>query len=312
MAAEPVPAPTPAAPATHDGPAGPGTDPPSVPALHEVVAQIERGLAPLGWDQAPIAIGIEPGGDVELAVPPVDCADPIGALVGIDARASWSAYGIVTSGRVHDLVETGGRLHGRRRRVEQRARVGHVVDRSGGAVSYVHLEGQRLRWDGGPAVGRVDDVCRRALGLDTPPPTVPIGVLWATWWLEHLLGETADGRVATWADAAALHPVTSPGAVAVVGPLGEDPAPAAFGAAARRLAAEWSWEDLREIVAAGGGEPVQAVTPAAAAWMDAGMFSRWMLQDEPPLALLRTVAAERLAGRVATALDDALEAWGLP
>ncbi len=314
MAAESVPT-TPAAPTTPAGPTtptGPATGRPAAPTLREVVDRLERVLAPLGWDQAPIAVGIEPDGDVELAVPPLDCADPIGALVGIDAKASWSAYGIVTSGRVHDLVEEGGRAHGRRRPVEQRARIGHVVDRSGGAVSYVHVQGQRRRWDDGPAVGRVDDVCRRALGLATPPPTVPIGVLWATWWLERVLGDAVDGRIATWADAAALHPVTSVGAVPIVGALGVAPTPATFGAAARRLAAEWCWEDLRGIVATGGGGPVEPVAPDAAAWMDAGMFSRWMLMDEPPLALLREVAVERLPAPVADALDVALAAWGLP
>lgn len=294
----------------------PSTDAPAPrppdPTLREVVEQLERVLAPLGWDQEPIAIGIEASGDVEMAIPPIDLEDPIGALVGCDAKTTWSAYGVVTSGRVHDLAEDGGRVYGRRRCTEQRARMGHFVARSGAAVSFLHLQGEAPRWDGGPVVGRVDDVCRRALGLATPPPTVAIGVLWATWWLERVLGAAHDGCLASWADAAALHPVTTVAATPIVGPLAAAPDPVSFGAAADRLAGEWTWDDVRALVATRAGEPDDAVAPEAAAWMDAGMFSRWMLQDEPPLALLREAVAEAVPTAVAAAVAAALDAWGLP
>lgn len=286
---------------------------PAAPTLREVVDQLERVLAPLGWQQAPIAIGIEPDGNVEMAVPPADLDDPIGALVGRDARPEWTAYGVVTSGRVHDLADEAGRVYGRARPVERRARMGHFVDRAGATVSYLHLRGEQRRSDESPAIGRVDDVCRRALGLTTPPPTAPMDLFWAGRWLEDVLvtaSRAAD--TPTWPEIARLHPATHPSARAVSRPPSGDLGPTALAAAARRLSAAWEWEDLRTLVADGGARTVDAVTPVEAAWMDAGMFSRWVLADVPPLAVLRAEVASALPGPVAAAIDEALAAGGLP
>lgn len=285
---------------------------PAAPGLRAVIDRLDRVLAPLGWHEGPIGVGVAPAGDLELAVPPVDADDPVGAFVGRDADPTWTAFGIVATGRVHDLAEDGGRVYGRHRTVEQRARMGHFVDRSGTAVSYLHLEGEAERRSEEASVGRVDDVCRRALGLPTPPPTVTVDVLWATWWLEDLLGAAGEGGVATWADAAACHLATRRAAQPLVGDLGPEPAPAALAAAARRLAAEWSWDDLRRLVAAGRATLLPQVAPDAAAWMDAGMFSRWALMDEAPLGLLLDAVLTALPGPVSAAVGDALQAWGLP
>lgn len=286
---------------------------PDAPTLREVVDQIERVLAPLGWEQPPIAIGVDVDGNVEMAVPPAHLDDPIGALVGRDAEPEWRAYGVVTSGRVHDLADESGRLYGRARPVEQRARMGHFVDRTGAAVSYLQLRGEPRCADDSPAIGRVDDVCRRALGLATPPPAAPMGLFWAGRWLEDVLvaAERADGDLG-WTQVAALHPANHPSARAVTRPLPTDPDPESLAAAARRLAGAWGWEDLRALVAEGGARSVDAVTPGGAAWMDAGMFSRWVLADEPPLALLRAALATALSAPVVAAIDETLSAGGLP
>ncbi len=286
---------------------------PAAPTLREVVDQLERVLAPLGWEQAPIAIGIEADGNVEMAVPPADLADPIGALVGLDAEPEWTAYGVVTSGRVHDLADEAGRFYGRARPVEQRARMGHFVDRSGAAVSYLQLRGEPRRTDDSPAIGRVDDVCRRALGLATPPPAAPMDLFWAGRWLEDVLVVASRTAVApTWPEIARLHPATHPSARAVTRPLEREPGPTELAAAARRLSAAWGWEDLRALVVDGGARTVEGVTPAEAAWMDAGMFSRWVLADVPPLSVLRAALASAVPGPVAAAIDEALVAGGLP
>lgn len=283
------------------------------PTLREVVDQLERVLAPLGWEQPPIAIGIEADGHVEMAVPPADLDDPIGALVGRDAEPEWTAYGVVTSGRVHDLADEAGRVYGRARPVEQRARMGHFVDRAGATVSYLQLCGEPLRRDDSPAVGRVDDVCRRALGLATPPPSAPMELFWAGRWLEDVLVTASRARIdLAWSRVVALHPASHPSARAVTRPLPSEPDPTSLAAAARRLASAWSWEDLRALVAEGGARTVDGVTPAAAAWMDAGMFSRWVLADAPPLAVLRAALAAAVPGPVAAAIDETLSAGGLP
>lgn len=309
MAARPVPS-TPAVPTEGAPRRSPGRVPPT---LREVLDQLDRVLAPLGWHEGPMAVGVEPSGDLSVMVPPGGLdGDPVAAFVGRDAEPGWSAYGIVATGRVHDLAEEGGRAHGRRRPVEQRARMGHLVDRSGASVSYLHLEGEEARHREDASGGRLDDVCRRALGLPTPPPAVAVDVLWATWWLEDLLVAAREGGVTTWADAAARHLATRPAARPIVGVLPDDPDPVQLAVAAHRLAAEWPWDDLRRLVATGGLTTLPQVAPEAAAWMDAGMFSRWALVDEPPLSMLLDACSGLLPGPVVGAIGDALRAGGLP
>ena len=301
MATVPVP-PVPPAPS---GAAAPGP-----PTLRALVDQLERVLEPMGWDQPPVAVGIGADGEIEFALATADLVDPIGSLVGIDAKRSWIAYGVVASGRVHDLEEEGGRRYGRRRPVEQRARMGHFVDRSGAVTAYVRLQDGPDRVCEEPSIGRVDDICRRALGLPTPPPTSRVELLWACHWLERVLMAAAEHptEVATWPRVAVHHAAVA---------RSTEPDRSAPGSvdelvvAGRWLAEQWPWEALRA-QAARGERRFEAVTAAQARWMDAGMFSRWLLMDLTPLAHLREAAAEALPAELAASMDEALDGWGLP
>ncbi|MCB1016306.1 MAG: hypothetical protein KDB10_14500 [Acidimicrobiales bacterium] len=278
---------------------------PAPPSLPVLVDRLERVLEPLGWEQAPVAVGVEPDADVVLLVPPEPADDPIGAMVGLEAPAAWIAFGVVASGRVHDLVDEGGRRAARRRPTERRARFGHFVDRDGRSTSYVRLLGERPRVERGSTAGRVDDVCRRVLGLATPPPAFPVEHLWAVRWLERLAGraEVAPGDVSSWGRVAACHVACPPGP--------GRPSVGDLIRAGRVQARRSPWE-VQRVDAAAGRRRFAGVSPAAAAWMDAGMFSRWVLMDAPPLSLLRAVVAAAVPADVAAAVDEALDGWGLP
>lgn len=280
-------------------------DPAPAARLCEVVTRLEGALFPLGWEQPPCLVGVMASGAVELWAPPA-VADPIGELVGLDAPAHWAAVGMLATGRVHDLATESGRHYGVRRGRARRARTGHFVDRSGVSVSFlrlgddppeVHRSG--LRGD------RVDDVCRRSLGLATAPAAVPIAAYWASCWLDRVLAAAAVSptHVATWERVARHH-------IAVAR---EAPAPAvdALIAAGNELARVGSWEWLRLQVAS-GRRRVTTVGTAAAGWMDEGMFSRWALEELAPLGHLRGAVAEVVPAEVAADVDDVLHAWGLP
>ncbi len=280
-------------------------DPAPADRLCEVVTRLEAALFPLGWEQPPCVVGVMDSGAVELWAPPA-AADPIGDLVGLDAPTHWAAVGVLATGRVHDLATESGRHYGVRRGPERRARTGHFVDRSGVSVSFLRLGDHppEVHRSGGRG-DRVDDVCRRSLGLATAPATVPVAAYWASCWLDRVLeaAVTSPTHVARWERVARLHIAVPPGV----------PVPAidALIAAGNELARVGSWEALRLQVAS-GRRRVTSVRPAAAAWMDDGMFSRWALEDLAPLGYLRAAVADVVPADVAAAVDDVLRAWALP
>lgn len=306
MATVPVPpVPAPPVPAVPSGPAAPGR-----PTLRELVDQLERLLEPMGWEQPPVAVGIGADGEIELALASGETVDPIGSLVGIDAKRSWIAYGVVASGRVHDLEEEGGRFYSRRRSVEQRARMGHFVDRTGAVIAYFRLQDGPDRVCEEPSTGRVDDICRRALGLPTPPPASPVDLLWACHWLERVLSVAAEHprEVTTWPRVAAHHAAVPRASMA------DRAAPETADAlvlAGRWFAEQSPWTSLRD-QAARGERRFEALTASQARWMDDGMFSRWLLMDLTPMAYLRQAVADALPADVAAIVDEALDGWGLP
>ena len=117
-----------------------------------------------------------------------------------------------------------------------------------------------------PEEGKLLDVLRRCLGLPTPPPASPMGLLHSITWMQlidKVMGDE-DGRL-TWHGVLALHPV-----VMVAPDLG---APEAI---IRSQAQGQSWDRLRKAVADDRSEG-WGLPPDLAAWMDEGMFARWTL-----------------------------------
>lgn len=81
----------------------------------------------------------------------------------------------------------------------------------------------------------------------------------------------------SWSEAVAFHPA--------VRALQEDGHPVPLDHVEQLLAAAgraWTWSRLRQL-AAGGSWLAELVPAGLAAWMDDGMFSRWVLGSAPPL-----------------------------
>jgi hypothetical protein len=161
------------------------------------------------------------------------------------------------------------------------ARVACVVARSGAVSWFLGLpDGTEI--DEPPEGGRILDVLRRCLQLPTPPPCHRIGRLHAVAWIGAVVEKAeARGRRLVWSEALSAHPAVS----AHPGRAGS----CAHGGQPEdliRLAGEvGSWESMRLLVASGYQAPGMP-RPEVAAWMDEGMFSRWVLGDLPPLEVL--------------------------
>jgi hypothetical protein len=291
----------------------------------------------------PLAMGVI-GSDPETAeidVLLLEGDDPVRDLFGFRAPASWSAMGVVASGRAHGVrSSTSGRFRAEPDACDPawfeldgcdpdapdpdtstRIWLAMTVDRGGQqvTVSSHHPGSDPMALPDESPIGRIPDVCRRALGLATPAPQARTIELWAVLWLEQLLLDgLAAPRARSWAEVVACF-----GDVAHSGPSHTSPshsAPCPSGSSddevTRRLVASGhqlgrhSWAELRQIWA-GRDRAGLGVDGATAAWMDDGMFSREVLGGFPLIDDLVVELGAMLAPEVIGLLDRALRTWGV-
>lgn len=222
----------------------------------------------------------------------------VSALCGFRAPPDWHVLGVLTGGNAFAVAPE------QRRRPRGRMRLVHLVHRSGSSASVLHPP------DGAPTVsthppeGRIDDYCRRALGIPTPPPERGSIELWALHWLAAVIDEVPT----RWADVAALHPAI---VLAVTSPTdGSAPEVASLVELGNAFADVASWDHLRRECAKGRVQ-LPELPKALAIWHDTGSFSRDVLGEWPPLADLAASAIDVLPTKTAAQLADALVAWGL-
>jgi hypothetical protein len=228
----------------------------------------------------------------------------VSALTGFNAPIDWLAIGVATGGSAYPIDEG--------RDARRRVRLVHLVTRRGTAASVVRLAGGEPcvlvdDADDGTAIGRVDDVCRRALGL----PTAPAGStleFWALTWLDSIVGSGTAGAPSTWDEVAARHL-----AIRVFAEAEPDLVPDASASLVRLgvLSANvHSWSELRAECGAGRYD-VAGMPSAVARWLDDGAFGRWMMGNLPSCDALTTAACELLRPDLARRLRAVLREWGL-
>jgi hypothetical protein len=246
----------------------------------------------------------------ELACYPIDPVHPLDVLLGFVAPVHWWALGVSSCGLQHS-IRAGGRVM--RSADSPRVRVTVLIDRSGRSAGLLR-RGEDLTALPGPPDGTVADACRRALGLATAPPPPTTVELWTRCWLDRLVDALAGSGGAagggpgapTWRELTRLHPASSVATTRWSG-VGLGPDADALADATRALADAWPWARLRAdpaVVDVPGPLPDARV----AAWMDDGMWARWLLAAFPALDDLVDAACSLLAPNLARAATQVVQA----
>jgi hypothetical protein len=211
----------------------------------------------------------------------VDLDDSPDGLLGWVAPDECLGVGVVATGRAMreggpEDTEAGPGPDGIQVGTTPGVRLACLVSRSG-AVGWRMTVPGGVRLDTPPTEGRLLDCLRRCFELPTPPPPAGAARVQLVVWLLTVHDTIRrTGRQLTWREVAELHPVAA---------LRADPAlrhagPAVIPELIRIAGQTWSWDDLRQGAVRGAwGDDI--VTPALAAWMDEGMFARWILSELP-------------------------------
>jgi len=251
------------------------------------------------------------GDEVELGWLPLAAGShPLDELVGRTAPDEWAAVGVVADGRARRLDTDVPPV---------RVRTTHLVGRDGSWASRCTgadvepLIASGEADDPGRVAGRLDDACRRVLGLPTAPADVGTGPLWAARWLDAVVAAAAAStaaraRMATWPEVARLHPAVP--ALDGAGPAAAVPDPDELGERARTLASWRDWSVLRRACAAGMWSTPE-VDAEAAAWLDDGAFCRWALGAFPDLEDLLVAVADLLPASVTARIVHTLVVAGV-
>jgi hypothetical protein len=159
----------------------------------------------------------------------------------------------------------------------------------------------------------VADACRRAFGLPTSPPPLSTAELWAAYWLDRIVEVAAEPpggcRLRSWAEVAALHPALADRAGPGSGPADDPDRLAAAGAAAAAWAERWTWARLRAAPDT-LDLPWLDRSPALAAWMDDGMWARWLGSALPQSEDLLAAVHDLLGARLAVAVERVIGGSG--
>lgn len=220
-----------------------------------------------------------PGDPVALCL----SGDDPTSLVGWTAPPECTAVGIVATGHARALA--GAADCDAIERDFARIRLCCVVGRSG-EVGWTMEGSHGDRSVEAPREGKLLDTMLRCLGLPTRPPEAQAAGLHAVAWLTSILeAGIASPKRLTWSQVARLHPLARllrgeiPEATVGNGTDIDD-----MGDLLRIAANAWSWSEIR--AQARDGNLAALVHPRLAAWMDDGMFSRWLLDRVPRLDLL--------------------------
>ncbi|MDP6105207.1 MAG: hypothetical protein QF367_08270 [Acidimicrobiales bacterium] len=138
----------------------------------------------------------------------------------------------------------------------------HLVARSGRSISGRQLDHHIDLLSEG--TGPLDDLCRRIIGLETPPPEGPNRAFLDTLWLDRILAVALDRPLGTCGP--------SVGQVLALRPDDLD------------------WPAIR-LRCAGGCLVIAGITSAQAEWFDDGSFARWAIRLMPdPVEALADLA----------------------
>jgi len=256
--------------------------------LATFAAAVDTAAEDRGWNSGPLLVKLEaapPPHDIQLGMKDID-GHPLDTLLGFTAPPEWLAIGVSCEGWMAPL---GAGTRPSQSKGRMRMRSTALVSRNEGRlVSGVRRAGEDFElMEGEEAVGMVPDALRRALGLPTPAPEVPIAQ-WVAIMLFRLIG--GDGGAHRRVGWSQLRPKLD---------------------TYETLARDGSWSMLRNL--AGKRSDLNLdLAPDVAAWMDDGMFSRWVLGGLPSYDGMLEKARAACTPEAFRQVRRILREWGLP
>ena len=226
-------------------------------------------------------------------------------LLGWTATSDCQAVGLVAAGTVSVLG--GGPGEDVADPADRRIRLVCILTRPGEMVWKVGLPSPVDGLAHPPEEGRMVDCLRRCFGLPTPPPPdSPARLQVAAWLVAVLDASERARRPMSWSDVAKLHPVAQ-----VLGDHLDRRCATDLTDLVRLAGSAWTWEDYRSYAATEGALD-ELIRPEVAAWMDDGMFARWVLAELPHPDVLLAAVRPCLAPSAARRLSHAVHVAGQP
>lgn len=271
--------------------------------LDRAVEAFDHLLCERGWGDPPMMLrlrgGIDPDNGAELAVQPLD-GHPAQALLGFSAPIGWTAIGVSAEGWAshYEATTAGYQATVAASEVRQRVRTVTLCDRDANLAGRLRFKDGRVDHNA-PDEGLVADCLRRAMGRGTDPASASTEAFFAQVWLETIAASARRGsRQLTQAQVAGMHPAVQlldgdvPGGLADMAEV-----TGAFGRVC-------DWTCLRQLAIRGSRVGIE---PRLATWMDTGMFSRWLMNQYPPVDELLPRARRRCTPAAARWLEETLE-----
>ena len=249
--------------------------------LEALAAAVDAGAEERGWNTGHLLVRVE---GTALGFKEIE-GHPLDSLLGFTAPADWLALGVCAEGWAASL-DAGCRPSEAKGRMRMRTTV--LVSRDHVVASGMRLAGEDFKLMPGEGYGTILDALKRAVGAATAPPEVPFEGWVARMLLMLIIGDVPRGhRRVPWCQ---LRPSLEK---------------------YKALADDGSWEAFRGIASKREGL-VADLTPDDAAWMDEGMFSRWVIGGMPSYEHLLEEARKACTQEAFSQVRRQLKAWGLP
>jgi hypothetical protein len=257
--------------------------------LEALVAAVDASAEERGWNEGHLLVNVvaADGDGADVGFKEIE-GHPLNTLLGFTSPAEWLALGVCAEGWAASMQSMDAPCRPSKAKGRMRVRNTVLVGRDGAVASAMRLAGEELQQMGADGVGTIPDALKRAMGGPTAPPEVPFNGWVARMLLMLVIGDVPRGhRRVPWCQ---LRPSLERYKV---------------------LADEGSWETFRSVAAKRPGV-VADLTPDDAAWMDEGMFSRWVIGGLPSYEHLLDEARKASTPEAFSQLRRQLKAWGLP
>ena len=255
--------------------------------LATLAVAVDNAAEARGWNEGPLLVKVEsapPPDFLELGMKEIE-GHPLDTLLGFTAPPEWQALGVCSEGW---MAPMGSGKRPSQSKGRMRMRTTAIMSRADAVVvSGVRKAGEDFElMPDGECVGMIPDALRRALGLPTPLPELPFTHWVAVMLFGLIIGDGGKHRRVGWAQ---LRPKLE---------------------SYEAVGNEGTWDFMRKLATKRSDVQVD-LSPDVAAWMDEGIFARWVVGGLPPYDALLEDARRVCTPEAFSQLRRLLRRWGL-